>query len=175
MARDINLLPPEKRMAKGVSRAIFFLRTLSTLFLGMITFFALSGIFLIFIFNRRLNDLKTSNQNLKTSVANLQSSEQSLVLVKDRTQKLERIFAKRENEDHLTKQIAMVNSLPEKVRFQKSELEVGMSRLGLASGSSIALSQLLKSISVDENLKDLKIEKINFNALLGFEVDLEVY
>ncbi|KKU09038.1 MAG: hypothetical protein UX13_C0051G0008 [Candidatus Woesebacteria bacterium GW2011_GWB1_45_5] len=88
MAVKLNLLPPEYSVSKGLNRLLKATRMLGVIGLGIFLVFVL-GMGAFFIFSSlTLRELSSENEALKTQITARSTSEQQLVLIKDRIKKV---------------------------------------------------------------------------------------
>jgi hypothetical protein len=175
MPDKINLLPKEPRRSKEVDRFLRLIKN-ATYFIAIFFIFAgpVSGL-LIFKFTRDLGKLKAENETLRASITNLESTEQGLVLLKDRITKIQTILASRQSVGLHAKQTEVVASLPDGLSFQESELGNDVSRISLLAVSSQALQTFLKSVSANDHYLSLILSGFTFNPYLGYTFDLQVF
>lgn len=167
---NINLLPRERVTGKDVSRAQALLKKISISL--AIVFFLVIGVlggFYFFSLNN-LNTLRAKYDNLSSQVASLQSTEASLVFLKDRLQKAQTILASRTNEGYLAKQMALLENAPEDVAFKESTVDSSMSSLKVETKSSTALQTLLSNLLASNDFSLLVIKELTFDISSGYSI-----
>ena len=88
MAIKLNLLPPEKAVSGPLGKIVKSIRMLNVILLSAFIIFAL-GLGAFFVFTSiQLNSVNNSSNNLKAQISTLETSEQAMVLLKDRIGKI---------------------------------------------------------------------------------------
>lgn len=167
---NINLLPREKETGKDVSRAQALLKKVS-MSMGVIFFLVIGvlGGFYFYSLNN-LNTLRAKYDDVSSQVASLQSTEASLVFLKDRLQKAQSILASRTNEGYLTKQMALLENAPEGIAFKESTVDSSASKLEVETKSSTALQVLLSALLASSDFSSLVIDELSFDISSGYSI-----
>ncbi|OGM33073.1 hypothetical protein A2803_03065 [Candidatus Woesebacteria bacterium RIFCSPHIGHO2_01_FULL_44_21] len=172
---DINLLPKESGTSKKVDAAQVLLKKIS-LALGVI-FLLVVGVLggFYFISYNNLNGLKAKHEDISAQVQGLQSTEASLVFLKDRLQKAQTVLASRTNESYLAKQRAILQNAPEAIVFKESTIDVSASNLEVETASSSQLVSLMSTIMASSDFSSLVIGELSFNVALGYSILFQVF
>lgn len=170
MVAEINLLPKEKEVDKGARKAVSVLNKIA---LGLTVIFLIitavgGGIY--FFMTQRLNTLKEDQQAYTGNIQSLQSTEASLILLKDRIQKAHSILSNRTNEELFRKQQSLLSSDSPDIIFDNSRLENFESSIEITSTQSSALSVFVNNILSRGNVTTLILEELSFLPGQGYQV-----
>ena len=175
MPGNINLLPKEPKKTKEVEKATRLIKN-ATYFIAMIlTIVGPLGGLSVYKFTRDFTKLKVENETLRSSIANLESTEQGLVLLKDRVGKIQTILGNRQSIAIHAKQVEIIEALPDGLTLSETELKSDVSRVSLLATSSKALAGFLKDVSSNNHYLSLILSDLSFNHYLGFTFDLQVF
>jgi hypothetical protein len=171
----INLLPREVAPTKGQKKVASAANKIAAFFCGVFILMVLLGGGLYLFFNSRLNQVKSEADELAANIQSLQSTESSLILLKDRAQKAAAILTSRENEGYFTKQNQIVNTASTDVVFDGSEVMDGKSSLEVKILNSQSLVGLFAALRSSSNFSSLVVDELSFSPTVGYSVTLNVY
>lgn len=175
MPKSINLLPKEPKKTKEVEKTTRFIKNATYFIAIILTIIGPLGGLTVYKFTRDLNKLKVENETLRNSIANLESTEQGLVLLKDRVGKIQSILNNRQSIQIHAKQAEIIESLPDGLALDQTELKSDVSRVSLLAISSKALAGFLKDVSGNNHYLSLILSDLSFNPYLGYTFDLQVF
>lgn len=170
---NINLLPKDRASNKELGRLYLFFKKLSFLFFVLFLIVTGVGGAIYFLFNNDLNNTKTKYEEASSKYKSLQSTEASLIFLKDRLQKSQEIFAGRKLEESFDKQQRIFFYAPEDVGFVKSKSDYSSSELELEFSESRSVKFLLENLAQNSDFNRLVIKELTFlqnkgyNLLLG--------
>lgn len=172
MPKKINLLPTRHKDATEVSglRRLIRILTISSVVLSLSL--AALGLAVIFLLSNQLKNLSRQQSELKTSITSLESTEQSLVLVKDRVQKIQELLSASADRDILTKLRFIADSLPPDLLISNSDLSSSGSFVELTAFSSSAIKELFSTLVKNKQFSSLILEDLKFNPVLGYQFTL---
>jgi len=98
MPGNINLLPKEPKKTKEVEKTTRLIGNATYFIAIILTIIGPLGGLTVYKFTRDLTKLKVENETLRSSIANLESTEQGLVLLKDRVGKIQTILGNRQKD-----------------------------------------------------------------------------
>ncbi len=174
MAVKFNLLPKDSAANKDVARISKILKVLSMVLVVIASLGGMAGASALYYYTNLLNKEKDRHQTLRTTVNSLENAEQSLVLIKDRAQKLSEIMNNRQNANTFIKHKSVADNLPENSSFLASSIFPTDARLDVISTSSRSLVDLLNGLKGNEELKNITVRQISFNPSQGYTVSLSV-
>jgi Tfp pilus assembly protein PilN len=174
MAYTFNLLPPELVTGKEVARAVNIMKTIAIFAVLLFAVLAAVGVTSVLYYQNQFTALSEQHDSLKTTVQSMEATEQGLVLVKDRTQKIQQILDSRTNEIVLGKHKEIVDTLPEGVTFRETDIDRDKASLDISSTGAGPVSELMTRLTQSEKYKKLVLDAISFNALFGYVLSLEI-
>lgn len=172
---DFNLLPREITPSKSQKKVTSAANKIAMFFLGVFILAVLLGGGLYLLFNSRLEAVKKEAGELTVNIQSLQSTEQSLILLKDRVQKISAILNSRTNENYYTKHNEVLAVAPETVTFEESEIEAGRSILGVKILDSLSLVGLFSGLRASSSFSSLVVSELTYSPITGFLVSLDVF
>lgn len=169
---SINLLPTElapkgfsvrvARILRNVATAGFVLVVLAGLGIG--AFFLLTSL--------EIRDSNSKQDQLKVQVKSLESTEQSLVLLKDRISKVRQVLRTDTVSPIISKADALVSSLPPGV--QANEIQIGaLTKFTVTVSNTGELTQFMSQLIAANKFKRVDLKGFNFNPASGYLIDLE--
>lgn len=172
---EINLLPHESATSKADLKMLSLAHKIAAFATGLFLILLVVGGGAYFFLANRLKDVKAEGVRLLANVQSLQSSESSLILIRDRVQKAQSAFDSRINEDYFAKQQNMLDLQSAGVDFSKSEISQGKLILEVNIANSSDMVRLFSTLLLDNDLKNLTISKLSFSPLSGYTVSMEVF
>lgn len=168
MAIKLNLLPPEKAVDKNLSQVLRMVRALGVIALAifLITVVGLGAYFIYSNFS--LNNLNTQNTQLKSQIAQQETSEQQIILLKDR---LKKISTAQNSPSALKNLIALDPVLTSfSGDLQINELSIDSTKVGFSATfkSNTALSSFFEGISKIPEFKTVVLSSFGFNPTTGY-------
>lgn len=161
MASSLNLLPQDLQVSKGLGKVLKVIKSIGVISVVMFSVFLVVIVALFVVSKVSLNGLQNSNDKLKAQVKAQETSEQQLVLLKDRLSK-----------------ISSVRALPNATNNIQSISSVigNVSTLSSIDSANVSLSKIDLSLNILSN-EDLTIimdnlrnsEKFNLVDLYSFD------
>lgn len=172
MAYKINLLPVDLGAGRDVlkaSKAINkFVTGVASLF--MVILFLAFG-FLFFI-SRQTANKTASNEALKQQVRSLENTEQKLILVKDRAQKIKTILAQKNATENVTKVSKVLASLPIQVALEDAEIDINQAKFTVVSDNSLGMASFLTNIR-SSGYEEITLKNFEFRPSGGYVMTVE--
>jgi len=172
---SINLLPKEMTASKDVSNFSALLKKITLTLGGIFLLVLASGGGFYFLSVNRLNDLKAEYEEAAAQVTNLQSTEASLVFLKDRLQKAQTILASRTSEETFSKQREVLAFAPEEMTFSENRVDQSGSSVEIATKNSLNLVSLMSALVRSSSFSSLVINELSYNSVIGYSLILEVF
>jgi hypothetical protein len=173
---DINLLPQELKTGKDVQKTAQVLTRVVVVLVVVLIIIGGAGGGALLIMNNNLKESKTRQDELKQNIQNLESTEQKIVLVRDRIQKTQNLLTAREEYQTLTKYDQLIKSLaPTEASFVGAELSTDVKKLKLSFKNSRSLSTVLKFLSETSEYEAVTIESLTFNPFSGYDLELILF
>lgn len=176
MAININLLPPGFGITGTLGKILKLTRMLGVIGLALFLFFAL-GISAFFISSTMtLNGLNSDNGSLKDQIKTLQSSEQQVVLLKDRIGKINTVLGLPDAIKTLNIIEPFISNLSASSSLSQLDIDPIKIDLSLQFSSTADTSAFIKSLSNMKSLPDSKVftsvvlTSFGYNPISGYLV-----
>lgn len=167
---DINLLPQQQTNTKVASRAkkygtyaSLFLITLSLIYGTIYGFFYLSGTI-----------SSSSTDKLENDIKALQSTEQKMVLIRDRLSKASSILATASANDESLSFTGINATLPEGIVIQNSKLSPSEFTLSVKADSSQQIGEFIRSLVNSKKYAQIDLISMTFNAKDRYFVEIKI-
>lgn len=168
--KTINFIPTDMAVPVKSVKLAKTLNKLSIVGVILLILSVISAIVLFFFFSSDLKKTNASVATLKNEISSLEKSEQKLILVKDKLEKISYIksLSSAENDINQFKSINEIVLSASNSAF--TEISVGSSKteISLSTPDSSSLSLILSSFT---NLKDyakITLSSLGFNSTSGF-------
>lgn len=166
MQDNLNLLPQNLQVSKGLDGVLKTTKALGVILIVTFIVFAI-GAAGYFIYSKiTLNNLQTNIEQLKSQVKAQESSEQQLVLLKDRLAKISSV----RSAPNSSKNITGLDSLFTNVSPQSSANQIDV------SSQKINITMMIRSnedlVTFIQNLKNTKLFKTVTLTSLGYTTNL---
>lgn len=170
----INLLPPELTVAKGISKVAKSIRQVTFIALIVYILFGL-GLLAFFLFSSsELNSLTKKEDGLKNDIKARETTEQRLVLLKDRVGKIKTALSVESASEEV---VGIANLLPLiGASSQLNEVVVDSKKvdLSLVVRSSAELSSFLRSLPTQKDFTNITLTSFGFNPANGYILGLRL-
>lgn len=171
---QINLLPEELKPKKYVLKASKSLNKVATgfmvLFLIVITI-VIGG---YLVLSSQVTSAKNKHDQLSTEIKALSESEQRMVLVKDRIDKINEVLSKDSTNEEL-------NVMDNVVRLAGSELSVDEVNLDLdnvdfivSTDTSAKMTKFLAGLITSDDYKSMELLSLSYAPQTGYKINLNV-
>ena len=170
MAVNLNLLPQDLRVSKGINNVIRLTRSINVI---LVVIFIVSiigaGAFLI-ISSIRLNSIQSEITKLEQQVKAQETSEQQLVLLKDRISKI----STARSYLNATKNIENINSVLTNtlsaVKIDSLSITPSKTDISLTLLSNEDLKTYLKNLKESGKFKSVDLYSFDYNKNIGYLV-----
>ena len=170
--KSINLLPVELVASGSTLRNAKLLTTVSMGLFGLVIFMSILGGVSIYYFNSEKKDATSKVSDLKANIVNLQSAEQGLVLTKDRVVKIEEVLSARDVEARYQIQKYIVNSFPEGMLLEESEIESSGLKLIVDVINSAVLYDFVSSLRANESITSVNVKSLSYTPFDGYKFEM---
>lgn len=176
MEKKINLIPIELAISPKTVKLTKLLNKITLI--GLITLFlSIVTIVSIFVYFRlQSTKISESIADLKAQIIALESSEQKLVITKDRISKIAQIESFPSAKDNIEKFKSiedLINTVPDS-NLNEASIQSSKTELSFLSKTSSSLSQLLGPIVNFSNYKSMILTSLGFSSTLGFVSEMTV-
>lgn len=174
MAITLNLLPQEKQISGTTGKIIKFSKSASVVILfGFIVYCLAIGVFM-YLNSQKLKTLQTNNASLKNKVAELQASEQQIVIIKDRIKKIELARGLPSAMTNLGLVTDAIQLLPDTAKV--TELEVDPKKVDLTVNfkTNIDMSRFLNTLKSSSTFKSVVVTSFGLNPTTGYLISFNL-
>jgi hypothetical protein len=172
MAVKLNLLPPELSVSKSLGNLLKTVRALGVIGIAAFLVFAI-GIGAYFIFSTY--SLNTDNANLtklKSQVAAQQQSEQQIVLLKDRVDKIATILKPANSLSNLTAVEPVLSVLSDTASINQMAINSTLVDISVTLQTNSDLSSYLKAFESSDAFEKLNLTSFNLSPKNGYSVEI---
>ncbi|MFC1625455.1 hypothetical protein ACFL1Q_00230 [Patescibacteria group bacterium] len=172
MAIKLNLLPPELAVRGGVVKIARVLTSLAIAAIAGFIIFTVGMIAFFVVSSYELRSLSTTVSKLKSEVRAQESTEQKIVLLKDRVGKIRSLSSY----DSSDKDIVNVESVLSAVGTQTSVGQLGVEPkkidLSLVFKDPSELSNFIRSVTDSKIYKNVIMPSLGFSPINGYSISL---
>jgi hypothetical protein len=174
MAVNLNLLPPELAVSKSLGRALKTLRALSVISIAVFLIFAVGlGIFFI-ISSISLSGLNASVSQHESQISAQESSEQQIVVLKDRIAKI----SQAKSVPSALKTVTNVDTLLSNLSpdFTISQFNADSSKADISMGfkSNSDLTAFLQAATSSKLFKSVILSSFGYGPSQGYSVGISL-
>lgn len=171
----INLLPTDFGPNPAVTKLSAQLRRFAAgiFFLILLT---VAGSFAGYVYlGSRINDRELVSQNLTTSIEALESSEQKIILLKDRASKASQVLAAANAHEQIDLVEVLVDMLPQNARIGETVVFTDKISAAVSLENAQDVSQLINVIDASQAYSLVALESLVYNENSGYEVHLVLH
>ncbi len=169
---SLNLLPTEQVRNREVTVAGNRLKAIVAV-LGLICLvLGIGGTALVLTTSNTISSLNKEQEGLKSQVLAQESSEQALILVRDRLTKIKTLQSLYLNNKKLNTQREVLDVLPENVTIKQLTLTTSESAFSVIAPDSTNMSDVIALVR-GSSLKDSVIDSINYTAGVGYTINFK--
>lgn len=173
MATKINLLPQDLGAGKGALQASKLLNRVSIIAGAIFLVVGVLGIAYLFILQRQVSDQTSQNNQLEVNIRSLQATEQKLVLVKDRIDKIKTILAQKSAYTHSENIQKIMLGLPVEVSLDEADITPSQVRFSVTSRTSLGMVTFLNNLTSTETYKQIVLKNFSFRPASGYSITVE--
>lgn len=174
MAIKLNLLPTDILISKGLSKALRTFKALTVIFTVILLIFCLGMVGLFIVNKVTLDKAQSDVDNLKAQIKVQETSEQQLILIKDRLSKISTIKSKSDASNNIAGINSLVSDLSAKSRVTEEDASSTKSSLTISLGSNADLSNLIKNIEKTDVFKSVTLSSLGYSGIQGYVVMLDM-
>ena len=140
--------------------------------MSLFLFFALGiGGYLIY-FSSRVNTLVATQDSLQTQIKSQETTEQKMVLLKDRINKIDTLFKTPSITDNIDKIDLLIKDLPEDSVLSELSLDVKKTDMSILFTNSKSLGDYLTNLKTKAVFKTASLTSFTFNPTAGYTLGL---
>ena len=174
MAIKLNLLPPELAIDKNLSSLLKLSRSLGVISIAAFLIFVLGvgGFFIVSTVT--LNNLNTNTDALKKQIADQETSEQQIVLLKDRIKKISLVQSTPGSLNNLVAIDPFLLNLTADSSVSELSVDSQKTQLLLNFKSNSQLSTFLDTLSASDVFKTVVISSFSLSPVSGYSVGVNI-
>lgn len=170
----INLLSGDLVAKQPIAKFASTLKTIAYIgYFVLIVALLASGAY-FFLLRSEINASKAKQDTLKSSIQTLKSTEQSLILVKDRIKKADIIFGQQKSGQAISSFEQMIAVLPADSTMTEGEITPDKTSASFLVRSSSSLVQLMSGIISKGLYKNIQLKSFGYTPSNGYLVGLEM-
>jgi Tfp pilus assembly protein PilN len=175
MAIKINLLPTDQGATGSAAKIVKTLNKI-TLALGiMFLVFGVIGGGILVYQSIQVRNLTARQDQLENSIKSLETTEQKLFLVKDRTDKIKTILTSKNAYDNAVKLSKIVNTLPPEVTLDDVDIDVALVHFSVISKSSLGMVNFVSSLISSGAFTQVTLKNFSYTQNTGYQITLEAF
>jgi len=174
MATKINLLPPGFGVTGNLGKILKAVRMVGVIGLAFFLVFGL-GISIYFIVSTiTFNALKSETNSLKEQVKTLQTTEQQIVLLKDRIGKINMALGLPEAIKNLDAIEPFISNLSSSASLNQLEIDAQKIDLSFQFRSTADTSAFIKSLSDMKDFRSVVLTSFGYDSTNGYTVGISI-
>lgn len=174
MAVKMNLLPPEYAVSGGLARVLKTTRMLGVIALAIFVVFAL-GLAGFFVFSSfELRSLTAGNDGLKGQITALSSSEQQMILLRDRLKKIRTVQTTASSAKNLSSVDPIVAAISGNITLTELAVDPQKVDISVVIRSNSDLTTFLKNLKSSEAFKSVVLTSFGFNPVSGYLANIRL-
>jgi len=174
MSTAINLLPIEFQKKGPMFRASEILNKVLMVGYGVFVFFLLVMVGYGIYLKTQVNAKESSNKNLSSQVGALETTEQGLVLVRDRLKKISGVYAGEKVSNRLTTLQQFDSLVDSFTEINQVDINLERAQITAKASSSADLVKFMETL-IDSNLyKAVDLESFVYTPKDGFTLSLNL-
>ena len=174
MAVNLNLLPQDLAVGHGLNQVIRVIRAINVIAIAAFIIFVVGAGIFYAISSFQLVSLTTGNNNLISQIKTEQTTEQKLILLKDRIAKIKLAYSS----DSLTKPIGLVapllSQLPSSASVTELNLDTSKITASILFKSGSDISSFFQNIYSSKLFSGVTLTSFGFNPTTGYLVSLNL-
>ncbi len=173
MAVKINLLPVELGRGKEAIKAASLLNRISMIIGGIFLVLGIIGIIYLVALQSQITNLIKDNSQKQTQIRSLEQTEQKLVLIKDRADKIKDVLAAKSAYDTASSVSNILSGLLTDVSLEEANIAPIQVRFSVTSQSSLGMVAFLNRVGAATNFKQVVLKNFGFRPISGYSITIE--
>lgn len=171
----INLLPTELTPKSSISNISVQLRKVSIYGLVVFIVVLLTGGGYLFFLSGQLRESTVNQEQLKANISSFETTEQSVVLLKDRIKKANLVLAQDNTYSSLPDFRDLYFSLPLGTTMTDAKLAPSKTEVTLLISSSTSLVEVVRNLATLTSYKKIEIASFSFTPTAGYLVSFVLF
>jgi hypothetical protein len=171
---QINLLPEELKPKKYVLKASKTLNKVATGFMVLFLIVATLAIGGYLVLSSRVTSVKNNHDKLTTQVKALNESEQRMVLIKDRVDKINKVIAKESTNEELDIMDKVILLAGGDMSIDEVNVDLDKIDFIVSANASSQMTKFLAGLISEEDYKSMDLLSLKYAPELGYKLNLKV-
>lgn len=164
----VNLLPTDISPKGPIVKLSNLLKNLAVIAFAIFLLAAFGMVAMFILNNAQIKDLEARSEALKTSIRSLETTEQSLILVKDRLGKAKQALALESGKDETEGMEIITSGLPSGVTLSEAVISKDVLDATFITLDSESLASLMAIIISQNTFKKVELISFSFNPNSGY-------
>lgn len=169
---DINLLPQELKPNKSVLIIAKKLKKVSIIFSSFLILTFLLVLGAQYYYTKKIKESASRQMDLETQIKSMEDTEQQLVLIKDRIEKIISIVSLGTISEEVDIVGKVSEILPEGMLVKSITLDKDMVQMTVVTNGLIQASQYISSVTSLPSLKYVNLVSFDFSPGFGYTIEL---
>lgn len=174
MAVNLNLLPQELAVGGDLSRVLKGVRALSVIALAAFILFVVGAGAFFLISSAQLNSLNAANDQLSVQIKNEESTEQKLVLLKDRAAKVKQAYAVASVTKSVDVVIPLFSTLPPGATLNEINIDPNKITASILFKSTADVTNFFEQLRASSSFSLATLTSFGFNPATGYLVSISL-
>lgn len=170
--REINLLPDSFKVKGSAVKLGKTLNKVATVVFVTLLMSVIVSVGTFFLFSRKLSDVTSEQNQLKTQIKALEETEQRLVLVKDRLEKVGEVYAKDTSSEEVITFESLIASIGGQVTLDTANLLTGSISISFTAENTSVLNGVIDNIIGSGLFESIELTSFTYAPEKGYEVEL---
>lgn len=171
---NLNLLPQDLKVSKGIGRVIKITKSLNVILTVLFLISVIVVISLFVIGRLRLKSVLAEVEQLKVQVKALETSEQQLVLIKDRIAKISYARSYSNAKDNILNTSSLFSNLSNQVAVNSMNITPVKTDVSLTILSNDELTTFMNNLKNIDKFKSIDVYSFEYNKNIGYQVKVNL-
>lgn len=169
---DINLLPQELKPNKSVLIIAKKFKKIAIIFSSFLILVFLTVVGIQYYYTRKIQESYVRQAELESQIKSMESTEQQLVLMKDRIEKIISIVTSGTIMEEVDTVDKVSSLIPEGMLVKNISIDKDLVQVTVVVGSLETASKYLNSVTSMTGLKYVNLVSFDYNPVVGYTIDL---
>lgn len=172
MAVKLNLLPPEYGTTKGLASVLKITRSLGVISVALFLIFTVGVSAFFIISSIALGNLRSEIDNLKTQIQAENSTEQQMVLLKDRLGKIKSVLGAVTANSVLTSVNPYITGLSSETTLTETSIDSAKAEISLTFRSKADVSAFFEKLADTKDFGTITLSSFTYSPENGYLVGI---
>lgn len=168
MSIKLNLLPKELLVDPKLAKVYKIGKAMGLILTAFFIVFSLGAILFFVISNISLSNNKKQVESLKASVVALETSEQKMVLLKDRLNKISGIYKKPSSISNLNLVTPFIINKEENTSILNLDIDSSKIILDVSFKSTASMTTFFETLKNSKDFKNVTLTSFGYNPSIGY-------